>query len=258
MKLRCASALFLLAAASTTSGVLSACGGGLASDGDGASGDADGGTNEDANGGSDGGSRSDAGFGTSADGGTTLGAPCPSTAPLFGSSCPRPGLTCEYGGVGPLLLCSTMFTCGDQGQWLSNAGAKDCTGSETDNAASCPATYDALPPGAECPGGDTRQSARCVYAQGECECGSCFLPDGGNTSNGAAWTCRAFPKAEDPSCPTPRPRAGTPCASEGQTCDYASVCTSLDFGLPALKCTGGLWQSLPVEQPPCALPTCGH
>jgi hypothetical protein len=82
----------------------------------------------------------------------------------------------------------------------------------------------------------TTQGLTCHYSLGRCYCGFIFGPpqptvDGGTSS----WLC------DDPGtgCPQPRPRVGSPCTQEGQTCQYLTC----DF---AQQCTGGVWQAPPV------------
>lgn len=183
--------------------------------------------------------------------GGVLAAQCPASPPQTGAACSPAGATCEYGGEGNLLSCSTLFTCGEAGQWLSNARGAECNGTQAGNAPACPSSFGALASGEACPGD---LHGTCVYPEGACQCASCFAPDAGGA--GRLWSCVPWPAPEG--CPTPRPRAGSACSSEGQECGYASVCSSVNLGLPDLRCVGGVWQSQEVLQPPCAFPSCGN
>ncbi len=210
------------------------------------------------------GSQGDSGMAKQGDGGTlgdgngTLGAGCPASAPAVGATCANPNLTCEYGGAGPHLRCSTIFHCQHQSSgantWTGNPPGPDCVGTQGQNAGACPASFSALASASACPlpspGGGT-----CVYPEGLCECAPCAKADGGGADN--LWSCKAWPVAPPP-CPTPRPRAGSACTMEGELCSYGAVCTAVGFDQPDLKCVMGLWTDEPVAQPPCAFPQCGQ
>lgn len=192
------------------------------------------------------------------DGGNTLGAECPASAPAIGASCATAGLTCEYGGAGSHLRCSTIFHCDPQGSgastWTGFPPSADCVGTQAENAVACPASFSALASGSTCPlappGGGT-----CVYADGLCGCAPCAKADGGGADN--LWSCKTWPAPPAP-CPSPRPRAGSACTMEGESCSYGAVCTSVSFDQPDLKCVSGLWHDEPVAQPPCVFPSCGQ
>jgi hypothetical protein len=78
------------------------------------------------------------------------------------------------------------------------------------------------------------------------------MPDGGGSFT-QQWTCVTWPTPDG--CPAARPRIGTPCTSEGQSCMYASICQVND-GEPAVMCKNGLWAVEPFGAD-CALPLCG-
>jgi hypothetical protein len=218
-----------------------ACGGSTASiDGDGP----DGGTQ-------DGGSTLDA---TGFDGGQNDGSPgggCPSATPANGALCSVPRLSCEYGGVGEHLLCSTIAECVPTSSgvyaWLVGAPAADCISSPANNPLGCPPSFATLPNGAACP---REAVSQCVYDQGVCGCGPCAA-DGGAPAQ--QWTCVAWPTPNG--CPAARPRIGTPCAPEGKSCLYGTMCQVND-GEPSLLCKNGVWTVEPIEAL-CALPRCG-
>jgi hypothetical protein len=209
-------------------------------------------------GGNDGGALGDGGSlndGDSLSDEGALGASCPATAPTNGTGCPTDKLTCEYGGKGPQIRCSTVFTCQHAGtgagMWTSDPPSPDCVGTQGDNAPSCPASFAALASGAACP----QSSGDCVYAEGLCACEPCRSPDAGGSTN--LWTCRTWPEPPPP-CPSPRARAGSACSVEGQDCSYAAPCSPVNIDQPDLKCVNGLWEDQPIAQPPCAFATCGQ
>ena len=199
------------------------------------------------NGAGDGGARGDA---ASNGNGDVRSDACPASVPLPGSPCASAGLTCEYGGEGPYLACSTIATCRADKSWISNGGGAECTALQSENDPACPSSYEALEPGAACPA----IHGACVYPEGRCACASCFSPDAGGSAKG--WSCVRWPSPTG--CPTPRPRIGSSCAVDGQECGYATFCSAVGSGLPDLTCSNGLWQELLRPAPPCALPMCGR
>jgi len=139
---------------------------------------------------------------------------CPGSAPAMNAPCSQDNLSCEY-GCGSVLVCST-------GAWSGSLENPFCPMGP--NPAACPTVFAAIDASSACPDpGDT-----CVYASGVCECNAPFdpTPDGG-----ASWWC-----GPGAGCPMPRPRIGSACVSEGQTCSYQE-CGA------AQTCQGGVWQS---------------
>ncbi len=182
---------------------------------------------------------------------------CPAAPPKDGAGCATADLTCEYGGVGPHLRCSTVYACiavgNEAATWSARMPPPACVGSQADNAASCPASFGALANGSACP---ANTGWECVYPEGLCECSPCGLADGGGSAN--LWRCQDWPVAQPP-CPSPRPRIGTPCTVENQGCYYGSICSSVGFDQPAMACRKGFWHDDPLPQgPPCPFPFCGH
>jgi hypothetical protein len=57
------------------------------------------------------------------------------------------------------------------------------------------------------------------------------------------WCCPDAPSAVG-TCPSPRPRLGTPCTTEGSVCDYGGC-----SGNVTLKCDGGTWQPTTIACP---------
>lgn len=188
--------------------------------------------------------------------GEALGAACPAAPPQHGATCSTPDLTCEYGGVGPHLRCSTVFACvapqGVAATWIARKPPPDCVGTQAENAPTCPASFGALPTGSACP---SNTGSACVYPEGLCECSPCAAPDGGGSLN--LWSCKDWP-VPVPACPSPRARIGSACTMDMQSCFYGSVCSSVGFDQPAMVCRKGLWHDEPVPVPPCPFPTCGQ
>ena len=234
-----------------------ACGGGLASDlfegaGDGGPTDGGGGDGSTLDGSAPDGAGSDGGG--SNDGGR--GAACPASLPSQGTPCPRAGLACEYGGTGDHLLCSTFATCQSLGSstsqvaWSIRAPDARCSSSQASNSSLCPLTFGGLATGSACP---LNLDATCVYPQGECGCVPCESGSGpGKTST--EWACEAWPVPQG--CPEPRPRIGTACATDGQTCFYGSPC-GVTSSLPAIGCRDGAWGYTPFAAD-CAIRLCGR
>ncbi len=226
----------------TLSAIVVACGGATTS---GISGPgADGG-----NGGTDG--------GTGADGSSPSG--CPDTMPTAGTQCDKPGASCEYGGQGPLLLCSTLAQCvtrdGPTGSWTVTPPAATCISTPAQNPSSCPKAFGDVPTGAKCPGGNALGAASCVYPEGMCGCESCYEPSDGSLGNqNQEWKCDPYPMPGD-GCPSPRPEIGSACPKEGQSCFYGGGCgTPIPFS--AIACQNGAWTPEAVGLD-CAILTCG-
>jgi hypothetical protein len=191
-----------------------------------------------------------------ADGGSEGAAPdgspggaCPADAPTQASPCARTDLWCEYGGTGPELLCSTMASCQPNAagslRWSVTVPGKECIASPAQNSPECPATF--VSPARACPPGNPL--GRCVYAEGMCGCVPC-AGDGGLPSQ--QWACEAYPQPGG--CPMPRPRAGSACTQEGQSCEYGSPC-GVAGGIPYLVCKGGRWALQPFGAD-CAILAC--
>jgi hypothetical protein len=181
-----------------------------------------------------------------------VGAGCPAQTPIADAPCSVPGLSCEYGGFGDHLLCSTVATCqpgaGKGTTWYVSRPAKDCISSPAANPAECPSSFGAIPMGGACP---QAAPGQCVYAEGVCGCVPC-APDGSNAFTNE-WACASWPAPSG--CPAARPRLGTPCAPEGQSCMYANVCDVND-GEPAIGCQSGRWVITPFGAD-CAIRQCG-
>jgi hypothetical protein len=173
-----------------------------------------------ASGGTTGGSSSGASSG--ATGGSSSGgvvAVCPQVQPSPGDGCSSEGLLCEWGS-NPVPGCDPQATC-TGGSWqFATMGMQCSVGSDP----SCPATFADVPQGTSC----TTNHATCDYPEGRCVCGY-ELPAINQT-----WQCQQ----PAPGCPMPRPRLGTACAQEGQSCDYGS-CTSVGGNIE--QCTAGVW-----------------
>ncbi len=227
----------------TLSAIVVACGGATTS---GISGPgSDGGT-----GGSDGGTASD---------GSVSPSGCPESMPAAGTSCDKPGATCEYGGQGPLLLCSTLAQCqtqgGGAGSWTVTPADAKCIATPTQNPSSCPKAFGDVPTGAKCPAGNALGTASCVYPEGMCGCESCYEPSDGSLGNQSQeWKCDPYPMPGD-GCPSPRPEIGSACPKEGQSCFYGGGCgTPIPFS--AIACQSGAWTPEAVGLD-CAILTCG-
>src|SRR5262245_33321014 len=92
-----------------------------------------------------------------ADGATRDASPgglCPPDTPVQGAECSTSFLSCEYGGTGPELLCSTMATCrgaGGKFSWYVTPPSATCVATQAQNAAACPSSFTGRPTGAACP-----------------------------------------------------------------------------------------------------------
>jgi hypothetical protein len=160
---------------------------------------------------------------TAQDGGV-LPTACPSKPPVAGTACASVGETCEYGSAW-WLFCDTVLKCGTDNLWVQTENGKGSCG--TEDAGSCPATFASAKDAGVCTPGD------CDYPEGHCTClGYCGgPPPPGPTPN--TFHCSPTP----PTCPAPRPRGGTACATEGQVCSYALGCC----GGTILTCKSGAW-----------------
>lgn len=233
-----ASPTYLLAALAAAVTAVGACGGSVSSiDGKGSSSGTSGGS----------------GSGTSGGDSALISMICPTSVPATGGDClgaTSAGKSCEYGGEGDFLSCTTIAVCGKDHKWTVTAPDATCSGSTSKNEAACPSSYAALAAGAACP---ATLKGSCVYPEGVCECAHCMAPDSGGT--GSAWSCAAWPTTA-PGCPSPRPRAGTVCTTNGQECNYERLCGAVSLGLPDLKCVSGFWEEQDTPPPPCPFPQC--
>jgi hypothetical protein len=143
---------------------------------------------------------------------------CPASAPAESSSCTHNNLYCEY-GCGNVLVCA-----GTWGSIVVSGASPFCQ--DGGNSPGCPPAISSVDVDG---GGCTDPSGgACVYSTGICEC---FGPYGGTPYDaGSSWWC-----GPGPGCPMPRPRIGSPCSSEGQSCAYA------EYGSTE-TCMGGSWQ----------------
>jgi hypothetical protein len=147
---------------------------------------------------------------------------CALTEPVVGVPCSMPGYTCEYGddsnsACNQLRICETY---GSETKWVRNvpAPAGVCPTSPQPSP-NCPSTF----PSGDCSALDG--GATCEYAQGFCVCNV--------NDSGIDWRCD-----DQLDCPQPRPRLGTPCASEGQTCSYLAC--FVPWGA-TITCKAGIW-----------------
>ena len=232
-----------------------ACGGSTTSTGSAGDGGAQNGASSGGNGSGNGngdGNGSSGGSLNGVDG--TLSPKCPPTAPADGTPCGNDSsIACEYGGQGVSLACSTIAVCSTEGAWSTRTPDQGCNGVQATNAPTCPASYASLAAGDACP---TNLQSACAYPEGLCECASCASPDAGANGPIKAWSCARWPAPEG--CPTPRPRAGSACATEGQSCNYTNYCSAVSLGLPDLVCKDGQWHEGQSFPPPCAFPQCGQ
>ena len=56
-------------------------------------------------------------------------------------------------------------------------------------------------------------------------------------------------------CPTPRPRLGDACSTEGLICDYTQCCGGPSLG-PSMQCSGGYWHSYSSGACACPMRIC--
>lgn len=171
---------------------------------------------------------------------------CPTTLPAEGTSCKKDQLLCEYGDdFDP--RCNTTRVC-SSGTWASPVtfgGRPTCPSTPPavgPNPPMCPATRASVPTGTLCTG-----STSCTYDGSTCFCGR-YCPsypirqpdcDGGVTvgccNATVQWNCFDGPKF----CPQPRPRIGSACTTEGDSC---AVSAPVECGQATISCKGGTWQ----------------
>ena len=158
------------------------------------------------------------------------GAQCPGTPPPQGGACTSSGLECEYGTSNDP-NCNTLFACSAAGTWQDMSSSGICL--PPDAGAACPATYAAVPVGKVC----SPNTLECAYTQGTCLCTNSM---GGPVMINSQWDCIAA----TPTCPSPRPRLGSPCTEPSQMCDYGACA-----GGVSLICMNGYWSQ---QQVACA------
>ncbi|MEO8877426.1 MAG: hypothetical protein ABI461_17660 [Polyangiaceae bacterium] len=199
-----------------------ACGGSVFGSGDDGSG---------GGGGSDGGASDGDGGSKGSDGGRTSSG-CPSAIPAAGGACTPSGIQCEYGTNNG--QCGSPYMDCVGGTWTPPPLTPGAACLPHD---SCPATKADVAIGAAC--GDEDQE--CNFPDGRCTCayGEGLVqvyPDGGQPPR--EWRC------EQPTegCPVNRPRIGSACSQENQTCTYGdcSMPDSVD-----IQCNSGAWESMP-------------
>ncbi|CAN5128687.1 hypothetical protein BH09MYX1_BH09MYX1_50810 [soil metagenome] len=170
--------------------------------------------------------------GISVDGGGTV--KCPPTTPSTGQACAPEGLACEYGSSN-ILACNVVAHC-ENGAWAipfpPGPGPNECG---TKNPPACPSTFAGVPVGTSC---SKDYPTHCNYPEGEC---ACTVPSSGPFPADAAavakWICGT---PTEPSCPSPRPKIGSPCAVSAKVrCDYGACVL---IGGTVLKCDAGVWQ----------------
>jgi hypothetical protein len=186
------------------------------------------------------------------DGGSPGTGPCPATEPAAGSTCTPNGqyvLACEYGGdqYGD---CTTELECASQDSsgsftWTSSGPEAICG----PQPAACPDTLADVPQGGACD--DT--SIVCGYPEGRCGCLPCGTITAGPEATGY-WNCREWSSVGD-ACPTPRPKLGDACSTEGARCDYDACCTGPSLG-PSMQCENGYWVPWFDGACSCAFPFC--
>ncbi len=147
---------------------------------------------------------------------------CPTTAPAAGSACTGVGL-CEY-GASFWPGCDVVAQC-DGATWSVPDNSIECPAAAADGG--CPSDDAGL-------AGTCTSAGWCEYPTEECfctpGCGGPQMPTAGDS-----WVCTG--EAAQPNCPWPRPRFGSSCTSEGQSCTYELCC-----GGAAMTCTGGRWE----------------
>jgi hypothetical protein len=215
----------LFASIAATAAIVSACSGKTTDDGAGG----------------DGGSQSD--------GAQSDAAPrppdCPASAPADGDACSHDQLVCEYGDdFDP--RCNVVRVCSGT-RWaspVSFGGTASCPTTPPTvppNPSDCAPTRAAVPTGTAC-----SSSSTCSYDGSTCFCAR-YCPsypirqpdcDAGQTvgccNATVQWNCFDGP----PFCPTPRPRVGSACSKEGDSC---AVSAPVECGQPTLDCTKGVW-----------------
>jgi hypothetical protein len=178
-------------------------------------------------------------------------ASCPIALPTAGAPCQQILTECEYGGDGPLRLCSTVARCDvasgtTAGTWDVALPASTCVGTQAQNSAGCPASFGALASGSACPASEGISAGTCVYPEGLCACETCTeIEDGGALGpSKPEWACDPYP-APVGNCPATKPALGSACSVEGQECQYGNGCGS-PLVFSAVGCQDGSWSQLAV------------
>lgn len=175
---------------------------------------------------------------------------CPASDPGDGAACKKDGLVCEYGDdFDP--RCNQLRACSG-GRFgtpiLYTGGTKTCGApppTVPPNPAACPASKDAITEDQACSPKDTK----CNFAGARCWCGA-FCPtapvaqppcnpDAGVTTNccdtsRSEWHCFEGPAF----CGAQRPRVGSPCTTEGESC---AISEAAECGQTTLACQRGEW-----------------
>ena len=172
---------------------------------------------------------------------TRAGTPCPSPDPYVHA--------CEYGGDSNP-DCTTFVDCATENlntplHWILYPPAATCG----QNAQlGCPATSSGVKEGAQCNPGGTY----CLYSDAVCGCLPCLdLKNGGVRGT---MHCRLRTDVQA-GCPTPRPRLGDACSTEGLICDYTQCCGGPSLG-PSMQCSGGYWHSYSSGACACPMRIC--
>ncbi len=174
------------------------------------------------------------------DGGVT--GKCPANVPQNGAPCSPEGFSCEYGSS-QLTMCNVIARC-ESGAWSipvppPGPPPPECTDK---NSPKCPSTFASVPVGKSC---SADYPTHCNYPEGECACtvdmGGPFPLDAAAV---AKWYCG---KPQNPICPVPRPKIGSPCSAPASVqCDYGACVLP---GGTVLQCEGGYWQETPWACP---------
>lgn len=172
---------------------------------------------------------------------------CPAALPAQGTACTKNDLLCEYGDdYNP--LCNTVLVC-SSGRWASPiyfSGPAKCPSvppTVPPNPSNCAATPEALPTGT------CSSASNCNYDGAQCSCGvhcpnypirqrDCD-PDAGVTTSccdtsKVTWGCFDGPHY----CKTPRPRVGSPCTTEKESC---AIDAPVECGQTVIECNKGVW-----------------
>jgi hypothetical protein len=171
---------------------------------------------------------------------------CPDAPPAVESACVTNDLTCEYGDdFNP--ECNLLLHC-SSGRWgkaYSPGGPSGDTcpsgGPPNDppptSSPDCPATQ---------PSGPCSGKLSCHYGSDlstECDCGPVCssYPVAYCQDAGIDWRCGPTPK-NTTICSVPRPRIGTPCSTDGETCRvgkaHGEACEE-----SSIACRGGQWST---------------
>ncbi|MGH7295459.1 MAG: hypothetical protein ACRELB_11025, partial [Polyangiaceae bacterium] len=179
-------------------------------------------------GGADGGGGGGEGGGGGDGGGLAPG--CPASAPSAGAACASVGLECEYGND-LNVDCDTIARCDSTGWTLTPPAAQGCPTPAP--GTDCPGSYAAVPQQATC-----STAATCAYPEGTCSCEVYCGPQYpvGHPCEGGTpmtWQCTGAPQG----CPAARPRVGSACSTDGQSCDYG------DCNAIGVVCRDGTWHT---------------